>query len=150
MAEEIIEDVPDEGEPLAKTSRIEVIPPKTKKDESWNRSIGVLSKKSPLANLVKSKKTDTSKPSLNIAVQNSQSSNDSKPSLSVTSDVKKPENSVIIPKLSSESIGVVKNSFQSIGVVLTKQNESPSAAKPEVASGLTLLANYSDSDSDSQ
>ncbi|KAF9809978.1 hypothetical protein SFRURICE_000288 [Spodoptera frugiperda] len=61
IAEEIIEEVKDEDDsgPPAKTSRIEIIPQRTssvKKTESWNKSIGVLSKKSALSNLVKSKK----------------------------------------------------------------------------------------------
>ncbi|KAM3968306.1 splicing factor YJU2 [Aphomia sociella] len=60
VAEEIIEDV-DEEEPPAKCSKIDIIPPKNtevKKKESWDRSIGVLSKKPALANLVR-KKTES-------------------------------------------------------------------------------------------
>ncbi|KAH9640632.1 hypothetical protein HF086_000576 [Spodoptera exigua] len=101
IAEEIIEEVKDEEDsgPPAKTSRIEIIPQRTsslKKAESWNKSIGVLSKKSALSNLVKSKKDNGSSVS----------------TTSVSTDV------------------------------------SSKVTTP--ASGLSLLADYSGSDSDSQ
>ncbi|XP_049865363.1 splicing factor YJU2 [Pectinophora gossypiella] len=112
VAEEIIEDVEDE--PPAKTSRIEVLPPKTtdsKKKETWNRSIGVLTKKPALANLVKSKKVDT---------------------LNGSAEVNKKED--------SGSVGV--NSATSSVTSSTNSVTAPAA------SGLSLLANYSGSDSD--
>lgn len=107
IAEEIIEEVKDEDSgPPAKSSRIEVIPHKsTDNKQSWNKSIGVISKKPALANLVKSKKnTDTS--STNVSAT------------SVSTDV------------------------------VTKNNDTPS--KVPSANGLSLLASYSGSDSDSQ
>lgn len=136
MAEEIIEDVPDEGEPAAKTSRIEVIQPKVKKDESWNRSIGVLTKKNAMTNLVKSKRTDakdmTSKPIQSSAVV------DKPPQVPSFETTKNHQNR-----------GDNKQSSQSIGVLLKTQNDSSlsGVTKP---SGLSLLASYSGSDSDSQ
>lgn len=60
VAEEIIEDVGEADEPPTKSSRLEILPQKklnNTKTESWNRSIGVLTKK-PLVNLVKSKNSD--------------------------------------------------------------------------------------------
>uniref|UniRef100_A0A2A4J751 Uncharacterized protein n=1 Tax=Heliothis virescens TaxID=7102 RepID=A0A2A4J751_HELVI len=105
IAEEIIEEVKDEDEgPPAKSSRIEIIPQKTvDKKQSWNKSIGVLSKKPALSNLVRSKKdTETS------------------------------------AKVSTSSVSTD---------VASKSNSSEVSPKP---SGLSLLASYSGSDSDSQ
>ncbi|XP_063380392.1 splicing factor YJU2 [Cydia fagiglandana] len=117
VAEEIIEEVEDSDEPPAKTSRIEIIPAKTvaKKNESWNRSIGVL-KKPALANLVKSKKDVAPKKSSEGTKDNSDSAN--------TTEASKASDAAVASKAS--------------------ENTTPAA------SGLTLLANYSGSDSDSQ
>ncbi|XP_059060112.1 splicing factor YJU2 [Achroia grisella] len=108
VAEEIIEDV-DEDEPPAKSSKIELKPKKTElnKEASWNRSIGVLSKQPSLANLVRTKKTE--------------SVNDSK--------------STVVSDTSTEP-----------EVTGNKGDASSSGSAP---TGLALLANYSDSDSDS-
>lgn len=124
VAEEIIEEV-EEDEPPAKTSRIEVIPPKadTKKNETWNRSIGVLNKKPALANLVKSKKTEVQKSIVTNTCEVKSNGMDVSKS-TVTS----------APKVTDESVSA-------------KSSEAVVAAP---ASGLTLLANYSGSDSDSQ
>ncbi|XP_073944787.1 splicing factor YJU2-like [Choristoneura fumiferana] len=125
VAEEIIEEVEEDVEPPAKTSRIEVIPPKpdTKKNETWNRSIGVLSKKSALANLVKSKKSEVSKNTVtNTCEVTSKGMDVSKSTVTST------------PEVTNESVSA-------------KSSETVVAAP---ASGLTLLANYSGSDSDSQ
>lgn len=67
IAEEIIEEVKDEdSEPPSKAPRIELMPQRSiNTKQSWNRSIGVLSKKRPLANLVRSKK-DTENASTTI------------------------------------------------------------------------------------
>ncbi|XP_073967372.1 uncharacterized protein [Choristoneura fumiferana] len=124
VAEEIIEEVEEDVEPPAKTSRIEVIPPKpdTKKNETWNRSIGVLSKKSALANLVKSKKSEVSKNTVtNTCEVTSKGMDVSKSTVTST------------PEVTNESVSA-------------KSSETVVAAP---ASGLTLLANYSGSDSDS-
>lgn len=60
VAEEIIEEVKEEDNgPPAKAPRIELMPQRSinaKPSQSWNRSIGALAKKRPLANLVRSKK----------------------------------------------------------------------------------------------
>ena len=58
IAEEIIEEVKDEDSgPPAKAPRIELMPQRSiNTKQSWNRSIGALAKKRPLANLVRSKK----------------------------------------------------------------------------------------------
>lgn len=100
--------------------------PKVKKDESWNRSIGGLSKKNALTNLVKSKKT---KDIPSKAVQSSE--------VSVEAATKTPQSSV-------------GSTPQSIGVVLKSQNDSSTSESVLKPSGLTLLASYSGSDSDSQ
>lgn len=109
VVEEIIEDVVDsDGSPPAKSTRIEVVPQKnnvTTKNQSWNKSIGVLSKK-PLTNLVKSKKDSET--------------------------------------VSTKSSNTVINSSKT-----EKNSDSASETRPS-ASGLSLLANYSGSDSDSQ
>ncbi|KAI8440083.1 hypothetical protein MSG28_001505 [Choristoneura fumiferana] len=125
VAEEIIEEVEEDVEPPAKTSRIEVIPPKpdTKKNETWNRSIGVLSKKSALANLVKSKKSEVSKNTVTNTCEVT----------SIGMDVSK-STVTSTPEVTNESVSA-------------KSSETVVAAP---ASGLTLLANYSGSDSDSQ
>lgn len=101
--------------------------PKVKKDESWNRSIGGLSKKNALTNLVKSKKT---KDIPSKAVQSSE--------VSVEAATKTPQSSV------------GSTPSQSIGVVLKSQNDSSTSESVLKPSGLTLLASYSGSDSDSQ
>ncbi|XP_052751629.1 splicing factor YJU2 [Galleria mellonella] len=115
VAEEIIEDV-DEGEPPAKTSKIEVIPPKKtelKKEATWNRSIGVLSKQ-PLTNLVRTKKTEAVSDGKSTVVNNIQTVTESE-----------------VASSKSESSG------------------GTSAPMAPVPTGLSLLANYSGSDSDS-
>ncbi|XP_047989540.1 splicing factor YJU2 isoform X2 [Leguminivora glycinivorella] len=114
VAEEIIEEIADSDEPPAKTSRIEVIPakPVTKKNETWNRSIGVLSKKPALANLVKSKKD-------------------------------------VVPKTSSEGNKDNNDSNQTASKVSDAAVTSKASENITPPSGLTLLANYSGSDSDS-
>ncbi|XP_063375292.1 splicing factor YJU2 [Cydia amplana] len=121
VAEEIIEEVEDSDEPPAKTSRIETIPakPVAKKNESWNRSIGVLNKKPALANLVKSRK--------DVVTPKTMSSEGSKGNSYSANDT-------IVPPKASDA------------AVASKASEN--ATPP--ASGLTLLANYSGSDSDSQ
>ncbi|XP_045526956.1 splicing factor YJU2 [Pieris brassicae] len=83
VAEEIIEDV---EEPAAKHIKIEDPPPKPQgKTESWNRSIGVITKKNPLANLVRSKKADASE--ANSTASSSEKVPESKPSgLSLLAD----------------------------------------------------------------
>ncbi|XP_053599612.1 splicing factor YJU2 [Plodia interpunctella] len=106
VAEEIIEEVPDEDEPPAKSSKIEILPTKSsgaKKNESWNKSIGMLSKKPALANLVRSKKKETESPT--------------------------------VPNTSNAQTSTENNN-----------NSKTETAKPL---GLSLLANYSGSDSDS-
>lgn len=127
VAEEIIEDVEDE--PPATTSKLEVITPKpeAKKKESWNKSIGVLSKRT-LTNLVRSKKIDT---------------------VTSSKDVKSllTDDSPVAPSFSSNTIS---------GTIVSSKNQeslssSPSVSSKEdtpVASGLSLLANYSGSDSE--
>ncbi|CAH2091840.1 unnamed protein product [Euphydryas editha] len=106
ITEEIIEDVQNADEPKIKNSKVEILPTKsteTKKNESWNRSIGVLSKKSPLVNLVKTKKVEVKR-------EGTESQN--------------------VKEISSDDKSAVKS--------------EPSA------SGLSLLANYSGSDSGSE
>ncbi|XP_050362786.1 splicing factor YJU2 [Nymphalis io] len=108
VAEEIIEDVRDADEPKIKTPKVETLPTKiveTKKSETWNRSIGGLSKKPALVNLVRTKKVE-------VKVEN------------------ETKDSQDLKDNTSNSKTSVKN--------------IPSA------SGLSLLANYSGSDSDSQ
>ncbi|XP_013175209.1 PREDICTED: coiled-coil domain-containing protein 94 isoform X2 [Papilio xuthus] len=108
VAEEIIEEVLDDGEPATKNIKKDIPPTKsndTKKNESWNRSIGVTARK-PLVNLVKKK--------------------------------------------SSEPIP--KNIDKEKDITDKKIPETKSSVVPSVASGsggLTLLAGYSGSDSDS-
>ncbi|CAG9791879.1 unnamed protein product [Diatraea saccharalis] len=116
VAEEIIEEVKEDDEPPSKITKNEITTkiPERKKKESWNRSIGVLTKKPLLNNLVKKKQEST----LNTTDEKS---------------VSKPQNN---PEIVCTSI---KN----------KSNESEKNIKPG-ASGLSLLANYSGSDSDSQ
>nr|XP_034825656.1 splicing factor YJU2 isoform X2 [Maniola hyperantus] len=105
VTEEIIEDVKDDEEPKAKNIKIETMTaekpaaPTSKKNESWNRSIGVISKKPALANLVRTKKAEES-------------------------SCEKVQNKASVSGQSSESV--------------------------PIPSGLSLLANYSGSDSDSQ
>lgn len=109
VTEEIIEDVQDADEPKVKTAKVEILPKKStdsKKNESWNRSIGVLSKKSPLVNLVKKKAVE--------AKSEKQEASETQSVKEISSDNKSAEKS-----------------------------KSP-------ASGLSLLVNYSGSDSDSQ
>ncbi|XP_013185615.1 splicing factor YJU2 [Amyelois transitella] len=107
VAEEIIEEVVDKDEPPAKSSKIEVVPKSSgiKKVEAWNKSIGVLSKKSAMANLVRSKK-----------------------------------------KESPPEIGKIAATSKSDAS--TTENVKPSIEIPK-PSGLSLLADYSGSDSDS-
>lgn len=110
----------DDSEPPAKTSRIEVIPPKStepKKKESWNRSIGVLTKKPALSNLVRSKKAETA-------------------TSSSTTDTSKPQ-------------AVADNTVSTKTDNKTDDTKSSDKVVP-TASGLSLLASYSGSDSDSQ
>lgn len=108
--EEIIEEVVDEDSgPLAKSSRIEVAPKKpsdSTKQQVWNKSIGVISKKSALANLVRSKKE-------------------------------------------SNIESVKENSSDIVSTVDNKSSEEKSKSTSN-ATGLSLLADYSGSDSDSQ
>lgn len=121
VAEEIIEEVHEDGEPPAKTSRIEILPPKsteTKKKESWNKSIGVLSKKTALNNLVRSKKADST-------VTTSSNEKPSRPETATAS---------VVSTTTDNNETNVKNA----------ENAAP------VPTGLSLLANYSGSDSDSQ
>lgn len=136
VAEEIIEDLPDEEEPSAKTSKIEVIAPKAKKDESWNRSIGVLSKKNAMTNLVKAKKTKDipSKP------------------LQSSEVVDKPLTVSSVDVTTKTHLSTAKNilSSETIGGNSKTQNYSSTSESVIIPSGLTLLANYSGSDSDSQ
>ncbi|CAK1551692.1 unnamed protein product [Leptosia nina] len=106
VAEEIIEEVKEETEPAAKNIKLEDPPPKLsapKKTETWNKSIGVISKKNPLANLVR-KKPET---------------------IEVKSEPKEP-------------LATSSNTTDNI-------KEDVKESKP---SGLSLLANYSGSDSD--
>ncbi|CAG9090154.1 unnamed protein product [Plutella xylostella] len=114
VAEEIVEEIDDDEGPPAKTSKIDVAPSKSipiKKDESWNKSIGVLSSKSSLANLVRTKS----------AVKTAGSTHTQSSSTAVTStdDVK-------------------------------TQNNDSNAGSEKKPSGLSLLADYSGSDSDDQ
>ncbi|XP_063530305.1 splicing factor YJU2 [Cydia strobilella] len=120
VAEEIIEELEDSEEPPVKTSRIETIPakPVAKKNESWNRSIGVLNKKPALANLVKSKKDVAPK---TMSSEGTKSNSDS-------------ANHTTVALKASDAAVASKAS----------ENTTPPA------SGLTLLASYSGSDSDSQ
>ncbi|XP_045763825.1 splicing factor YJU2 [Maniola jurtina] len=112
VTEEIIEDVKDDEEPKVKHIKIETVTaekpvePTSKKNESWNRSIGVISKKPALANLVRTKKAEES---------------------------------------CSEKVQKMAEKVQKETNASGQSSESVS-----VPSGLSLLANYSGSDSDSQ
>ncbi|RVE48400.1 hypothetical protein evm_006961 [Chilo suppressalis] len=122
VTEEIIEEVQEVDEPPAKTPRIEVIPPKAaeqRKAETWNKSIGVLSKKPLLNNLVKKKQESTSNVADDKSVSNPQR---------ITDNISTP----------------VENKN------VRKDEQSESKSYTTAASGLSLLANYSGSDSDSQ
>lgn len=131
VAEEIIEDVEDE--PPAKTSKLEVITSKTeaKKKESWNKSIGVLSKR-PLANLVRSKKVDTATSSKNIQ---SLVTDDNLVTTNLSTNT---TNATVVTSKNQES----SNSSPNVSTVVSSKEDTP------VASGLSLLANYSGSDSE--
>ncbi|XP_041972991.1 splicing factor YJU2 [Aricia agestis] len=106
VTEEIIEEV-TEGEPSVKITKtdtkdnINVAKISTTKNETWNKSIGVLSKKTTLSNLVVKK---SAQPPLNQV------------------------------KIEKEE---------------TSQSEKIKEEKPSQSGGLSLLANYSGSDSDS-
>ncbi|CAG5009641.1 unnamed protein product [Parnassius apollo] len=118
VAEEIIEDVNDEDEPIVKSVKIETVPAKSseaKKNESWNRSIGVIAKKPLLANLVKKKTEPLPK-----------SSDDVKD--------KQTDKPIEIPKTSTNNV----------------ENTSNVNSSVISGGGLSLLANYSGSESDSQ
>ncbi|XP_068627898.1 splicing factor YJU2 [Battus philenor] len=109
VTEEIIEEIKEEDEPAAKSLKVEIVPTKrndVKKNESWNRSIGVIGKKPVLANLVK-KKTD---------------------SVSNTAGSKE----------------------KSVCDTIKETQVSSSNNVPTSGGGLSLLASYSGSDSDSQ
>ncbi|XP_052738043.1 splicing factor YJU2 [Bicyclus anynana] len=111
VTEEIIEEVQDD-EPKAKNIKIEsdtkpIEPVSKKKNETWNRSLGVISKKPALANLVR-KKTEETK------------------------------------------VGVEENGGESVKVQKQENVCGNSSASVPTASGLSLLAGYSGSDSDSQ
>ncbi|KAJ0179248.1 hypothetical protein K1T71_004960 [Dendrolimus kikuchii] len=116
IAEEILEDVVDDDEPPAKTSRIEILPHTVqvkKKTQSWDRSIGVMSKK-PLETLVKIKSNVTQ--------------------TKVDTEVK-----INKTETASKTVTEIENSS---GV--KEKGVTP------VATGLSLLADYSGTDSDSQ
>ncbi|XP_072941903.1 splicing factor YJU2 [Epargyreus clarus] len=118
VSEEIIEDVDEEGEPVAKVAKKDNIPSKpvqTKNKESWNKSIGIISKKNPLVNLVKSKKAPETVVKSSSQESNSQTSKNEK---STSSKDTKPITAV--PDKSGSTVPT---------------------------SGLSLLANYSGSDS---
>lgn len=121
MVEEVIEEVTNDGEPPAKTSKIQVLPQKTTetKKESWNRSIGVMAKKSTLVNLVKNKKVDSIKTDVNN--QKFKIKEESPVNNEDTTETKTKDTCV--------------------------NNETGKTKL--VTSGLSLLANYSGSDSDS-
>ncbi|XP_013138586.1 PREDICTED: coiled-coil domain-containing protein 94 isoform X2 [Papilio polytes] len=109
VAEEIIEEIQDEGEPATKSIKMEIPQTKqndAKKNESWNRSIGVIARK-PLVNLVKKK---SSEPIIKTIDKNKD----------ISDTDKKPE---------------------------TKSSDVSSVASG--SGGLSLLAGYSGSDSDS-
>lgn len=130
VAEEIIEEVDDE--PPAKTSKLEVITfkPEAKKKESWNKSIGVLTKR-PLTNLVRSKKADTvtsSKDSKSLATDDNL----------VTRLTSKTTSATVVSSNDQES----SSSSSSVSTVVLSKKDTPAA------SGLSLLANYSGSDSE--
>lgn len=132
VVEEIIEDVEEDPGPPSKSSRIEVLPQKStevKKQESWNRSIGVLSKKSGLANLVKSKKDSDPKSTNEVASSVASNCVDSKSGSSVSSKT-------------VDSTSDVKGSVPN--KIVDSTNEAKSSG-----TGLSLLAGYSGSDSDS-
>lgn len=118
VAEEIIEEVQDEREPAVKNIKVEMPPKKVgsdvKKNEAWNKSIGVMTKK-PLVNLVK-KITDT------------------------------------IVKGPDDDRGDVsgEKADRQIETPSTEQSSGESKATVNSSGGLSLLANYSGSDSDSQ
>ncbi|XP_026746908.1 YJU2 splicing factor homolog [Trichoplusia ni] len=122
VAEEIIEEVKDEdSEPPAKSSRIEILPPKvTQNNQSWNKSIGGL-RKPALASLVKSKKSVDTKEVSSTSVSTS-----------------------IASRSNDASIG----NDASKGSDTNKTNDVSKVAPS--ATGLSLLASYSGSDSDSQ
>lgn len=120
VAEEIVEDVKDDGEPPAKTSRVDVIPPKsteTNRKETWNKSIGIISKKPALSNLVKSKSSVQGNGPSNLMTVSAQTYTASSATSTVVSSTDKP--------------------------VSTQASDNPAG------SSLSLLANYSDSGSDS-
>ncbi|KAJ2950729.1 hypothetical protein O0L34_g8990 [Tuta absoluta] len=121
VAEEIIEDV--DHEPPAKASRIEVLPApsETKKTESWNKSIGV--KKPALANLVK-KKTDTTNTSKASTQNNSKT------------------------ETSNVSTNSTSANSKSLDANPTKSSDTDKVQAAPAATGLSLLAGYSGSDSD--
>lgn len=130
VAEEIIEDVEDE--PPAKASKLEVITPKpeAKKNESWNKSIGALSKR-PLANLVRSRKADTvtsSKDGKSLATDDN---------IVISSSSKTTSATVVSSKRQESS-----NKSPNVSTVVLSKEDIP------VTSGLSLLANYSGSDSE--
>lgn len=131
VAEEIIEDIEDE--PPAKTSKLEVIAakPEVKKKESWNKSIGVLSKR-PLTNLVRSKKVDTGTSSKDII---SLVTDDNQVTTSFNNNT---TNATVISSKNQES----SKSSPNVSTMVSNQEDTP------VASGLSLLANYSGSDSE--
>lgn len=109
VAEEIIEEIQDEGEPATKSIKMEIPQTKqndAKKNESWNRSIGVIARK-PLVNLVKKKSSEP-------IIKNIDKNKD------ISDTDKKPE---------------------------TKSSDMSSVASG--SGGLSLLAGYSGSDSDS-
>lgn len=118
VAEEIVEDVTDGAEPPAKVIKLEVMPSKSTetKKEAWNKSIGVMSKKPALSNLVRSR----------TAVQNGL------------------ENITTVSAERFASSGTSSTVVSSKeNVIITDQNNKPAG------SSLSLLANYSDSGTDS-
>lgn len=131
VAEEIIEDVEDE--PPAKASKLEVITPKpeAKKNESWNKSIGALSKR-PLANLVRSRKAD------NVTISKDVKSLATDNNIVTTSSSSNITNATVVSSKHQES----SNNSPSVSTVVSSKEDIP------VTSGLSLLANYSGSDSD--
>lgn len=111
----------EDSEPPAKSSRIEIVPPKvTQNNQSWNKSIGGL-RKPALASLVKSKKTVDTKEVSSTSVSTS-----------------------IASRSNDASIG----NDSSKGSDTNKTNDASKVAPS--ATGLSLLASYSGSDSDSQ
>ncbi|KAL4713548.1 hypothetical protein ACJJTC_007786 [Scirpophaga incertulas] len=127
VTEEIIEDVSEDGEPPKKASRIEIIPPKPaeqKKKELWDKSLGVLTKKPLLSNLVKSKRKDYS----------SQDCSEVASSTAISS-------ASGLPSSTPGNPGIIVSNKAS---VVCSQSENAAM------NGLSLLAAYSGSDSDSQ